>query len=193
MNSSSSDEWIDAEEAGCRLLLWATDKPPAELEPPQGLAGVVVAREVSDKTAWRQWAEEYGVASLVDDDWHAAERLKFDGALISQTSDNALSDVPKDRQLLIGATIGFDRHAAMLAGELGADFVVTGTLDRPADDKLIEFVTWWSTVTVLPIAAAVQFDDKGVPALVAAGASFIMLDVAAIEMLADANLSHHFC
>ena len=63
---------------------------------------------------------------------------------------------------LIGVACDLSRHAAMVAGDEGADYVTFGSPDR-ADpvDELAELVGWWSELFVIPVAAFVSTLPRG--------------------------------
>lgn len=70
------------------------------------------------------------------------------------------------------------RHDAMLAAELGADYVMFGEPDasgaRPAFEAIEERIAWWAEVFESPCVAYAASIDEVAP-LVAAGADFIAL------------------
>ncbi|PIK70489.1 thiamine phosphate synthase, partial [Methylobacterium frigidaeris] len=69
------------------------------------------------------------------------------------------------------------KHAAMQAGESGADYLLFGDdPDLPLDD-LVARLTWWVEIFETPCIALAR-DLKAVPDLVATGAEFIGLDPA---------------
>lgn len=70
------------------------------------------------------------------------------------------------------ADAGLSRHAAMEAGECGADAV----LFRGEPTAVADCVTWWSQLFVLPAAAEATPD--ALDALVAAGADFLLIEEA---------------
>lgn len=76
---------------------------------------------------------------------------------------------------IIGAACGSSRHAAMVAGEAGADYVMFGAIDEEpeAQDGLFDLVAWWSELFVLPCAAAGRMDVAQAAALVRAGADLL--------------------
>jgi thiamine-phosphate pyrophosphorylase len=76
---------------------------------------------------------------------------------------------------LIGVSCALSRHAAMVAGEAGADYVMFGSLaDLPeADGELADMVAWWSEMFVLPCVAAGRLNVALCRALVRAGADML--------------------
>lgn len=78
----------------------------------------------------------------------------------------------RDPDLILLADVGTSRHAAMEAGEAGADAVLfTGETAAVRD-----CVAWWSELFVLPAGAQAVPDEPA--ALVAAGADFLVVDAA---------------
>ncbi len=74
---------------------------------------------------------------------------------------------------LLGASCGHSRHAAMLAGDDGADYIAFGEVGRPPQPSLLELIAWWNELFVLPCLAEGAFDDAGLGAAARAGADFI--------------------
>ena len=84
---------------------------------------------------------------------------------------------------LIGASCGLSRHAAMVAGEAGADYVLFGSLAARTGDQVVELVAWWSELFVLPCAAAgPALARDGARALAARGADFLATQDANVEL-----------
>ena len=67
------------------------------------------------------------------------------------------------------------KHAAMEAGEAGADYVLFGDDAKLALDDLLARLAWWVEIFETPCIALAR-DIKDVPDLVATGAEFIGLD-----------------
>lgn len=68
------------------------------------------------------------------------------------------------------ADVGVSRHAAMEAGEFGADVI----LFRGETPAVVDCIAWWSELFVLPAAAWTSPD--ALDALVMAGADFILIE-----------------
>jgi len=81
---------------------------------------------------------------------------------------------------IVIADVGTSRHAAMEAGEAGADAILFTGDAASVDDC----VGWWSELFVLPVAAPVP--PAGVAGPVVAGADFLMIEG---ERLADEAFS----
>ncbi|AWN46702.1 thiamine phosphate synthase [Methylobacterium terrae] len=69
------------------------------------------------------------------------------------------------------------KHAAMEAGESGADYVLFGDEAKLPHDDLVARLTWWVEIFETPCIALAR-DLAAVPDLVATGAEFIGLDPA---------------
>ncbi len=67
------------------------------------------------------------------------------------------------------------KHAAMEAGEAGADYVLFGDEGKLAHDDLVARLTWWVEIFETPCIALAR-DLAAVPDLLATGAEFIGLD-----------------
>lgn len=101
-----------------------------------------------------------------------------DGAHVlgSDAVATARNTIKSDR--IVGAANLPARHDAMTAGENGADYVMFGEPDdagkRPTVDSLVERVSWWSELFVIPCVAYAGRIDEIAP-LVHAGADFVAL------------------
>lgn len=180
--------WLDPAEAGSQLLLFADEVEPV-LE--AALAGGAVAGLVAAPTAlttWRPLARRHGVALLA----RGGPVADADGCHLPAPAGVAAARAELGGERIIGAACGLSRHAAMLAGEAGADYVMFGDLDRvPATgDELVELVAWWNQLFVIPCAAAGRLDPASARALVAAGADLLAVRRPAagvVEALAEAG------
>lgn len=170
--SGGDGPWLEPEEARPGLLLFA-DAVDAEVE--GVLASGAVAALVVDAAAlaaWRPVARRHAVALLVRDEVIG----DVDGVHLASPAEVAAARTRLGPDRIVGAACGLSRHAAMVAGEAGADYVMFGDLDRPFDatDELLELVAWWNELFVLPCAAAAGTLDEGASrTLVAAGADLL--------------------
>jgi thiamine-phosphate pyrophosphorylase len=117
-------------------------------------------------------------ALLLDGRANLVESTDADGVLVAgaEAVVTARSALKGDR--IVGAGRLESRHDAMTAGDNGADFVLFGEPDehgkRPAAPALIERVTWWAELFVLPcVAYAARIEE--IEPFVGAGADFIGL------------------
>jgi thiamine-phosphate pyrophosphorylase len=178
---SREGEWIAPEEAGLRLILLLPDGVGAT-----ALAGalrtVAAAAVVAHAPAGLGPAcAAAGCALLGRDDVDAALAGGADGVLLSAAGRAREARLRLGEGRLLGVEAGHSRHAAILAGEAGADFVTFGATDgsgRLDLDRLSGLVGWWSGISVLPCAAAGPITAGTVPALAAVGADFLAVDAA---------------
>jgi thiamine-phosphate pyrophosphorylase len=119
-----------------------------------------------------------GAAVLIEGDHRLVGRLSADGVHISapEALDEALQSLKP--AYIVGAGGLNTRHAAMLAAEAGADYVMFGEPDaagqRAAFDTVLERVAWWSEVFEPPCVALAQSRDEVRP-LAQAGADFVAI------------------
>jgi thiamine-phosphate pyrophosphorylase len=114
------------------------------------------------------------VALLLDGHTDIVGRAGADGAHLTgiETFAAALSLLKPDR--IAGAGGLRSRHDAMLAAETGADYVMFGEGRRPPFDMVLEQLTWWAQLLVIPcIGYAGSMDEVG--PLQQTGADFIAL------------------
>lgn len=182
MSGEPEGPWISPEEARTGLLLWAPADPgpafPDELAAAlaTGAAAAVVigAADSVSRTA-RDRCRSSGVACLALNDPELARTLRADGVHLGDAAG-----VPEARRrlgtgALIGADCGRSRHAAMVAGEEGADYVMFGVEPGRHDavPLLAELCGWWTGLFVLPCAVDLRGLDADPAALAGAGADFV--------------------
>lgn len=147
------------------------------LKSPDGALDVEATRQLA--AAILEPVQARGVAVVVNDDPALALELGADGVHVG--FDDA--PVAEARSLLgpdaiIGATCKNSRHAAMEAGEAGADYVAfgafysTGTKADTAEAGL-DLLAWWQEVAELPCVAIGGITPEGAAPLVEAGADFL--------------------
>jgi len=73
----------------------------------------------------------------------------------------------------IGAHCYASRHAAMEAGEMGADYVAFSPASAP---EVVELIGWWTEATVLPSIAEGVTDELTARRIAEAGADFISFE-----------------
>jgi thiamine-phosphate pyrophosphorylase len=120
--------------------------------------------------------QEKGAALLLDGHPDLVGRAGADGAHLDGVDalKSAIATLKPER---IAGCGGLDtRHDAMLAAEVGADYVMFGEPDaagqRPSFEAIAERVAWWAEVFEIPCVAFAGSLDEVEP-LVAAGADFI--------------------
>jgi len=111
------------------------------------------------------------VALFLVEDAAAVIAYAADGLLL-----RSVAAIEPARRLLglerpIGVATGGSRHAAMEAGEAGADWLLLG--EGLALARCAELVGWWSGLFVLPCAAPCA-SPEAAPVLLAAGADFLI-------------------
>jgi thiamine-phosphate pyrophosphorylase len=118
----------------------------------------------------------FGTALLIEAMPALASRTAADGAHLADPSglSAALKVLKPDR--IVGAGGLRTRHDAMVAGEMGADYVMFGEPDatgrRPSVAALVERVAWWAELFEPPcVGFATDLDE--VSQLVAAGVDFV--------------------
>jgi thiamine-phosphate pyrophosphorylase len=165
------EEAVGLEDARCRFLvsLEGTCSPAlaaalAELAAADRLAGLIAAAE----PAAIGLAAGLPAALLAP-----AGGRGGDGAVVD-ARDAAAAAVAEwrrgDPDGILVADVATSRHAAMEAGEAGADALLfTGAAAAVRD-----CVAWWSELFVLPVAAPAADDE--LDELVAAGADFLVVD-----------------
>ena len=186
----SRDEgpWVEPGEVAAGLLLFAPAgltraRLSAELAAP--LATGAVAALIVDAAMpgrddpvladCRTLCRRHAVACLVEGDAGAALDARADGVFLYRETDVAPARRLLGPDRIVGAACGLSRHAAMVAGEAGADYVMFGALDevpRPAGE-LFELVAWWNELFVLPCAAAGRLTPDLASALTRSGADLL--------------------
>jgi hypothetical protein len=158
--------WLAPGEARPSLLLFP-EAIDAETEAAcaDGLVGGIIVPAAA-LSAFSVSARRHCVALL------GLDVAGIDGIHLSAPADVAGTRARLGAGQVVGAACGLSRHAAMVAGEAGADYVMFGALDEAADEVL-ELVAWWSELFVVPCAAAGRLDAAAALALLDAGADFL--------------------
>lgn len=124
-------------------------------------------------------AQEANVAFLLNDRADLAAEMGCDGVHIGAedgTVANARKTVGKGQ--IVGYTCKDSRHAAMVAGEDGADYVAFGAIypspTKPDAEKCdIDIIRWWSELMVVPQVAIGGITVENAAPVVQAGADFL--------------------
>lgn len=147
------------------------------LKGPDGMIDMQATREVG--AAVMEMAQSYGAAVLVNDSPELAVELGADGVHVGWDDvpvKQARAIVGKD--MIVGATAKNSRHAAMQAGEAGADYVAfgafypTGTKTGTVEAEL-ELLEVWQESMEIPCVAIGGITVENAAPLVTAGADFI--------------------
>ena len=147
------------------------------LKGPDDMIDMQATREVA--AAVTAMAQAYGAAVLINDCPELAVELGADGVHVGWDDvpvKQARAIVGKD--MIVGATAKNSRHAAMQAGEAGADYVAfgafypTSTKDGTVEASLELLEVWQETMEIPCVAiGGITVDNAG--PLVSAGADFI--------------------
>jgi thiamine-phosphate pyrophosphorylase len=150
------------------------------------IAAVLLRLEDGDESALvariealRILIQSNGAALLLDGHPELVARTQADGAHLSGAETFRAAAPGLKPKYIAGCGALATRHDAMLAGELGADYVMFGEPDgagrRPGFEAVLERVSWWAEVLTIPcVGYAANLDE--VQALAAAGADFVAAD-----------------
>jgi len=150
------------------------------------IAAVLVRLQVTDQRtmiarikALAPVIQNAGAALLLEGHVELVARAGADGAHLSGIAafEEALPSLKPDRIAGVGGLA--TRHDSMLAGELGADYVLFGEPDgqghRPSMEAVTERLDWWAELFEPPcIGYAVSREEAYEFAL--AGADFVLVD-----------------
>jgi thiamine-phosphate pyrophosphorylase len=128
-------------------------------------------------------AQKAGVAAVLAEDAALARTLRADGVHLEARPDMA-DRLAEARSILgSGAIIGVDpghsRHAAMEAGEAGADYIAFGigaatSTPDTAKARRDEFLAWWAELFEVPCVALDIADAREAADLAALGVEFVV-------------------
>ncbi|MCI0466753.1 MAG: thiamine phosphate synthase [Beijerinckiaceae bacterium] len=149
--------------------------------PACGLACLLIRTAASDEAgkayilgALIPLAQEHGVACLVEDDPQLAILVNADGVHVNGEGPLLESSVRLLKPGRIAGAGGLrTRHAAMAAGEAGADYVLFGGSGEP-HANIAGRVSWWAELFTVPCVGYAH-DLGSIGDLVRAGADFIAL------------------
>jgi thiamine-phosphate pyrophosphorylase len=162
-----------AEPARCQLYLAAPAVLPADFG--ATLAGVLDAVEVAclrlppaaDIEDVVRLAQQRGTAVVIAGDIELAARLGADGVHLPDLRNYGVARSRLGADAILGVACDDSRHAAMEAGEAGADYVAL------SPDP--ELVRWWAEMMVVPVVVELGEGLDQASDFVAAGAEFIAL------------------
>jgi len=164
---------VEVEDTRCRLLVRVDGAPTATLE--AALAALVAADRLAGLIAPPTPAVAGLARALPTALLATAGAPGGDGAVVDAVDAPADAVVERrrgDADAILLADVATSRHAAMEAGEAGADALLfTGD---PAAVR--DCVAWWSELFVLPVAAPAGPDELA--PLVLAGADFLVVEAA---------------
>jgi thiamine-phosphate pyrophosphorylase len=175
--------WLDPAEAGSKLLLFGRQSLEG-LEPLLGSGAVAAlvlpAAEIDG--AVTDACRRHRLPLLLRGDAATVRSGAADGVHLAKPEQVAAARAQLGREGLIGVSCGLSRHAAMVAGEAGADYVLFGALDVDPSPEVEGLVGWWSELFVLPCAAAGRYSPDTARAMAACGADFLATHDATIEL-----------
>jgi thiamine-phosphate pyrophosphorylase len=123
-------------------------------------------------------AQDADCALLIENDVRLAARLGADGVHVAGADQDLAAAIERLRpERIVGAGSLRTRDEAMMAGEMGADYVMFG---EPQGGRamglttLTERVAWWAEIFETPCVAYVE-TIEAVSELAAAGADFVAL------------------
>ncbi|MFZ4807540.1 MAG: thiamine phosphate synthase [Hyphomicrobiaceae bacterium] len=152
------------------------------IRPPKGR--VLDARMAQPFVAAVQKA---GAAAIIADDARLARTIKADGVHLTVPDDGLVADNEAreilGRRCIVGVEAGGSRHAAMAAGEAGADYIgfdvsADGAGTEAAAGR-VDMVAWWAEIFEVPCVAFGVADVATAVALADAGADFVSVRLAA--------------
>ncbi len=189
---------IQSEVDRCRLLLVVTaqeNQPDLVKRITDVLAGGdMAALIVASPDGYQQSQLEelvrachtHDVPIMLAEDLALTERLDADGVVIS--GDLARLDVACARFLphkMVGFANPRSRHKALEAGDLGADFILFGSLGGDthpvAHPKNLDLAQWWSQLMEIPCAVMGGNEIGNVVEAAAHGAEFVALGRAVFD------------
>jgi thiamine-phosphate pyrophosphorylase len=118
-------------------------------------------------------AQQHGAAFLVANDAALAVEIGADGVHLDDPAAYGGARRALEGGAIVGVGCGRSRHAAMEAGEAGADYVAF-TIDGPED---LEIIAAWSAMTVVPCVAMGDVRPHNAASVVEAGADFLAVDL----------------
>lgn len=120
-------------------------------------------------------AQAADVAVLVEGRCDLADTYRCDGVHLEARPASLRSvRLAMGEDAILGADCGDSRHLAMVAGELGSDYVCF-------DSRALDTIAWWAEMMELPCVAWGHIDLENAPALIEAGADFLAVGRAVWE------------
>lgn len=124
--------------------------------------------------------QAHGAAALLENHVRIAARTGADGVHISSGLGDLKNAVERLKpRMIVGAGAVMNRHAAMQAGETGADYVFFGKPHgdiRPqAHHKNLDLAAWWCEIVEVPAVVMAGSAVESVADAAATGADFVAL------------------
>ncbi len=125
-------------------------------------------------------AHQHEVAFLIEDHPALAAETGCDGVHLSGNGEAiAAARRTLGADAIIGASCGQSRHAAIVAGESGVDFVAFGGFgggtasEAPSEAADPELLSWWQAMMTIPCVAVGGIDLGNARDMAHAGADFV--------------------
>jgi thiamine-phosphate pyrophosphorylase len=122
--------------------------------------------------------QERGIAFLVEEDPALARAVGADGLHVAAEEPRRLAGLRKalGEELALGVACGASRHQAMVAAELGVDYVALSAAAAASPEAFLELVGWWAELMTVALVAGPAVDPAESAAWAGAGADFVQLD-----------------
>lgn len=96
-------------------------------------------------------AQSSDCAVLLDNCPELVKQFRADGVYVSSGQNRFVQAINALKpQYIVGAGDVHSRHEAMLRGEVGADFILFGSLERTPDRATRELAQWWAELFETP-------------------------------------------
>ncbi len=120
------------------------------------------------------------VALLVEDDAALALAGGADGLHLGRVEPPVIAAARAGlgTALSLGVACGASRHDAMMAAELGADYIAIAASAAASEEDFLALIEWWSELMTVPLVAGPAATPAATLAWALAGADFIELDPA---------------
>lgn len=182
----------------CRVILIAPTNGDAVANVEVALSGgdvasVIVPMGEMSETQYRVHAiklvsiiQAAGAAAILVGDTQVLGRNEADGLFIASGPDNLIEALEKfSPKKIIGFGGVKDRHQAMMAGDIGPDFVFFGKLNgdiKPEPHhKNIALAEWWSQLISIPCVVMSGSDLNSVIEIAESRADFVALGSAVFD------------
>ncbi|MGD9511714.1 MAG: thiamine phosphate synthase [Geminicoccaceae bacterium] len=167
---TSDGPWLESGDEGTRLLVFGVPEPAVLAS---GAVAALVLPPAALTAGFQALRQEHRLPILLRGDAALAAEQGLDGVHLADGEKVADARRTLGRDALIGIDCGLSRHAAMVAGEAGADYVLFGSLDLAPPGAVSDLVRWWRELFVLPCAVAGRYSPDSARAMAAAGSDFI--------------------
>jgi thiamine-phosphate pyrophosphorylase len=119
-------------------------------------------------------AQQQDIAVLIEGEPGLVRTLGADGLHVTGGSDDIREAVAAlHPQFMVGAGNVATRHAAMTAGELGADYILFGPLSGLISEQQRELARWWAETMEVP--CVLSDPEAGLDGIDAVGCDFVGL------------------